>query len=88
MCLLYDTQKFSKEVSSRLNISGAFDAFFLDLKFSNKFEQNTENTDFCSVTSNTARSGHCNISHCIEVGLIAHCAMFTVGANRKTMNLN
>jgi hypothetical protein len=70
MCLLYDTQKFAKEMSSDLNISGAFAVFFLDLKFSNKFEQITENANIFSVTSNTARNGHYNISHCIEAGLI------------------
>ena len=34
MCLLYDTQKFGKEMSSGRNISGAFAVFFLDFKFS------------------------------------------------------
>ena len=48
-------------MSSGLNISGAFAVFFLDLKFSNTFEQNTENANIFSVTLNTARNGHYNI---------------------------
>ena len=34
MCLLNDTQKFNKEMSWGLKISGAFAVFFADLKFS------------------------------------------------------
>ena len=84
MCLLYTTQKFGKEMSSGLNISGAFTVFFLDLKFSNKFEQNTENANVFNVTSNTARNGRYNIRHCIEAGLTSHCVVFTTCTKRKS----
>jgi len=46
MCLLCDTQKFGKEMSSGLNNSGALAVFFLDFKFSNKFEKKLKKCEY------------------------------------------
>jgi hypothetical protein len=56
-------------------------------KFSNKFEQNTENANIFSVTSNSAREVHYSIFQCIEAGLIWHCMVFTTGISRKAYEL-
>ena len=56
-------------------------------KFSNKFEQNTENANIFSVTSNNAREVHYNIFQRIEAGLIWHCVVFTVDTSRKSYEM-